>query len=92
MEEWNGESPQRLHLSSTPPYPPLGEVVWEEGGGEVGTDHLNCLLGELGGEVMETGEEELPPPQEWAGEGGGRGGKAPQKGEKEEKGEGGGEV
>ena len=45
-------------------------VVWEEGGGEVGTDHLNCLLGELGGEVMERGEEELRPPQEWVGEGG----------------------
>ena len=53
---------------------------------------MSSLLVELGGEVTEMGEEGLRPPQEWVGEGGGKGRRAPLVEEKEEKVEGGGEV
>ena len=93
MEVWNGGSLQPLHLSLTRPSPPLGEGGWEEGGGEVEMEPRSFLLAvELGGEVMDRGEEGLPPPLEWVEEGGGREGKAPRKEEKEEKREGDGEV
>ena len=71
-------------MSLTPPSPPLEVVGLEDEGGEVVTE-ASSLPAEGGGRAMETGDEGLPPPQEWAGEGGGREERVPLEEEKEEK-------